>query len=90
MLSLIRRVFWGKSELRAVARVLQARALGKRRPAVRVQAILAVNAQNILGDHILSFQAGNEPDLYVNHGHRPSVRSRALLNLESMMLMTPC
>ena len=35
------------------------------------------NAQNILGNHILGYQAGNEPDLYVNHGHRPSVRSRA-------------
>ena len=29
--------------------------------------------QQILGDYLLGFQAGNEPDLYVDHGHRPSV-----------------
>jgi len=29
--------------------------------------------QEILGDRILGFQAGNEPDLYVNHGRRPEV-----------------
>ncbi|KAI0299017.1 glycoside hydrolase family 79 protein [Multifurca ochricompacta] len=30
------------------------------------------NGQQILGDHLIGFQAGNEPDLYVAHGHRPS------------------
>ena len=29
--------------------------------------------QQILGDYLLAFQAGNEPDLYAAHGHRPSV-----------------
>ncbi|TFY66779.1 hypothetical protein EVG20_g4311 [Dentipellis fragilis] len=29
-------------------------------------------AQPVLGDYLLGFQAGNEPDLYVSHGHRPS------------------
>jgi hypothetical protein len=28
--------------------------------------------QAILGDFLLGFQAGNEPDLYVNHNHRPA------------------
>ena len=33
--------------------------------------------QQILGDYLVGFQAGNEPDLYVDHHHRPSVaRSR--------------
>ncbi|KAJ7057387.1 glycoside hydrolase family 79 protein [Mycena amicta] len=27
-------------------------------------------AQSVLGDHLLGFQAGNEPDMYVQHGHR--------------------
>ena len=31
------------------------------------------SGQQILGDNLLGFQAGNEPDLYVSHGHRPSV-----------------
>ncbi|KAI9461990.1 hypothetical protein BJY52DRAFT_1147038 [Lactarius psammicola] len=30
------------------------------------------NGQQILGDHLLGFQAGNEPDLYAAHGHRPT------------------
>lgn len=29
----------------------------------------------ILGKHILGYQVGNEPDLYSNHGHRPSTYS---------------
>ena len=28
--------------------------------------------ESILGSNILGFQVGNEPDLYVAHGHRPS------------------
>ena len=31
--------------------------------------------QEILGNYLLGFQAGNEPDLYAAHGHRPSVSS---------------
>lgn len=27
--------------------------------------------QEILGDHLLGMQVGNEPDLYSAHGHRP-------------------
>lgn len=26
----------------------------------------------ILGDYLIGLQAGNEPDLYARHGHRPS------------------
>ena len=33
--------------------------------------------QEILGDRVLGFQAGNEPDLYFSHGRRNEV-SRAL------------
>ncbi|KAH9061953.1 hypothetical protein EDB87DRAFT_1716698 [Lactarius vividus] len=35
------------------------------------------NGQQILGDYLLGFQAGNEPDLYGarSHGHRPSTYS---------------
>lgn len=29
----------------------------------------------ILGDYLVGIQAGNEPDLYAKHGHRPAVRS---------------
>ena len=32
------------------------------------------NAQRMIPNNMLAFQAGNEPDLYVNHGHRPTVR----------------
>ncbi|KAI0270634.1 hypothetical protein BC834DRAFT_967376 [Gloeopeniophorella convolvens] len=32
--------------------------------------------QQILGDYLLGFQAGNEPDLYVSHQHRPSTYSQ--------------
>lgn len=35
------------------------------------------NAQKMLPNNILGFQAGNEPDLYANHQLRPSVRSCA-------------
>ena len=37
--------------------------------------------QQILGDRILGFQAGNEPDLYLSHGRRGEVSQgvRALL-----------
>lgn len=30
--------------------------------------------QAILGDYLIGVQAGNEPDLYGPHGHRPEVR----------------
>lgn len=29
--------------------------------------------QQILGDRVLGFQAGNEPDLYLSHGRRNEV-----------------
>lgn len=29
--------------------------------------------QQVLGDRVLGFQAGNEPDLYVSHGRRNQV-----------------
>ncbi|KAF8991302.1 glycoside hydrolase family 79 protein [Cyathus striatus] len=31
---------------------------------------VAEYGQNILGDHLVGLQAGNEPDLYINNGHR--------------------
>jgi hypothetical protein len=34
--------------------------------------------QAVLGNHLIGVQAGNEPDLYAAHGHRPSVRSHSL------------
>ncbi|KAH9003624.1 hypothetical protein EDB86DRAFT_2888634 [Lactarius hatsudake] len=34
------------------------------------------NGQQILGDYLIGFQAGNEPDLYASHGHRPSTYSQ--------------
>ncbi|EMD34945.1 glycoside hydrolase family 79 protein [Gelatoporia subvermispora B] len=33
---------------------------------------IAEYAESILGDNILGFQVGNEPDLYPGHGHRPN------------------
>jgi hypothetical protein len=33
---------------------------------------IAEYGEQILGDHLLGLQCGNEPDLYVDHGHRPS------------------
>lgn len=33
-------------------------------------------SQEILGDRLLAFQAGNEPDQYVQHEHRPEVCSQ--------------
>ncbi|KAJ7166857.1 hypothetical protein C8R46DRAFT_1271897 [Mycena filopes] len=32
-------------------------------------------SQEILGDYLLGYQAGNEPDMYNIHGHRPSTYS---------------
>ncbi|KAI0659525.1 glycoside hydrolase superfamily [Cubamyces menziesii] len=32
---------------------------------------IAEAADAILGDSVLGYQVGNEPDLYANHGHRP-------------------
>ncbi|KAI8996273.1 hypothetical protein BD414DRAFT_477356 [Trametes punicea] len=32
---------------------------------------IAEAAESILGDNVLAFQVGNEPDLYADHGHRP-------------------
>jgi len=34
---------------------------------------IADQGQKILGDYLIGLQAGNEPDLYADHGHRPSV-----------------
>lgn len=31
------------------------------------------SGQQILGEYLLGFQAGNEPDLYAAHNHRPQV-----------------
>ncbi|KIK68723.1 glycoside hydrolase family 79 protein [Collybiopsis luxurians FD-317 M1] len=33
---------------------------------------IAQSGQTILGDYLIGVQAGNEPDLYAAHGHRPS------------------
>lgn len=41
---------------------------------------IAERGQAILGDYLIGIQAGNEPDLYARHGHRPSV---SLLNYPS-------
>jgi len=38
------------------------------------QLAIAEAGQAILGDFLLGLQAGNEPDLYVAHSHRPAVR----------------
>jgi hypothetical protein len=35
---------------------------------------IAEQGQQILGDYLIGLQVGNEPDLYANHGHRPTVR----------------
>lgn len=35
---------------------------------------IAVAGQQILGDFLIGLQAGNEPDLYLRHGHRTAVR----------------
>jgi len=35
---------------------------------------IAEQGQAILGDYLIGLQVGNEPDLYVDHGHRESVR----------------
>lgn len=34
---------------------------------------IAEVGQTILGDNLIGLQAGNEPDLYARHGHRPDV-----------------
>jgi hypothetical protein len=34
---------------------------------------IAEVGQAILGDNLIGLQAGNEPDLYARHGHRPTV-----------------
>ncbi|KAI0325777.1 hypothetical protein GY45DRAFT_1329894, partial [Cubamyces sp. BRFM 1775] len=36
---------------------------------------IAELAEAVLGDRLLGFQAGNEPDLYGSHGHRPTTYS---------------
>ncbi|GLB44466.1 putative glycosyl hydrolase family 79 C-terminal beta domain [Lyophyllum shimeji] len=36
---------------------------------------IAEQGQAILGDYLMGLQAGNEPDLYARHGHRPSTYS---------------
>lgn len=37
--------------------------------------LVAETIENILGDHLISLQIGNEPDLYGNHGRRASTYS---------------
>lgn len=39
---------------------------------------IAQKGQQILGDYLLGLQAGNEPDFYARHGHRPTVGARVL------------
>jgi hypothetical protein len=46
--------------------------------AQNVSLAIVEHGQSILGNNLLAFQAGNEPDLYAAHGHRPSVRSSVL------------
>ncbi|KAG6864522.1 hypothetical protein C0991_008984 [Blastosporella zonata] len=36
---------------------------------------IAEQGQAILGDYLIGLQAGNEPDLYARHGHRPQTYS---------------
>ncbi|KII85080.1 glycoside hydrolase family 79 protein [Plicaturopsis crispa FD-325 SS-3] len=36
---------------------------------------IAEVGESVLGDNLLGFQVGNEPDLYADHGHRPSTYS---------------
>lgn len=36
---------------------------------------VAETIEQVLGDHLISLQLGNEPDLYGNHGRRPSTYS---------------
>jgi hypothetical protein len=38
---------------------------------------IMVAGDNILGKRLLGFQVGNEPDLYVAHGHRPNTYAPA-------------
>lgn len=42
--------------------------------------------QQILGDYLMGLQVGNEPDLYVDHGHRPQVRLFGFLVLLQIVL----
>lgn len=46
--------------------------------AQNISLAIVEQGQKILGDKLLGFQAGNEPDLYAAHDHRPSVRSSVL------------
>ncbi len=41
--------------------------------------------QAILGDFLIGIQAGNEPDLYANHGRRPEV-SLLFLRLTALLI----
>jgi hypothetical protein len=41
--------------------------------------------QQILGDRILGFQAGNEPDLYLSHGRRNEVNQVVRVSLIDQM-----
>lgn len=45
--------------------------------------------QQILGDRLLGFQAGNEPDLYVSHGRRKAVSEFISPTDESFKLRLP-
>jgi hypothetical protein len=44
--------------------------------AQNVSLAIVEHGQTILGSNLLGFQAGNEPDLYAAHGHRPSTYSQ--------------
>jgi hypothetical protein len=46
--------------------------------AQNVSLAIVEHGQTILGSNLLGFQAGNEPDLYAAHGHRPSVSPSVL------------
>jgi hypothetical protein len=57
--------------------------------AQNVSLAIVETGQSILGNHLLGFQAGNEPDLYAAHDRRPSVRQLpSRLNLKSTILTT--
>lgn len=42
---------------------------------------IASKGQEILGDYLIGLQAGNEPDLYARHNHRPPVCVQSLINV---------
>ena len=36
---------------------------------------IAEQGEQVLGDYLIGFQTGNDPDLYASHGHRPENQS---------------